>query len=96
MKASQKITPTVAVSYATPMVPRRGVAPVTVRGVLASTRIMVEMHKRIEVVGSLSMLGALTAAAPPQCLYPHKKKYYRKRGLEEVSHSDASIAIRTG
>lgn len=72
--AAKKVTATV--THASPMMPSRGVAPVIVCGVMASTHAMVENVKRIEVVGGLTLLGA------PQCLYSDKKKYYHKHLLE--------------
>lgn len=77
--AAKKVTATV--THATPMMPCRGVAPVIVCGVMASTQVMVENAKQIEVVGGLTLLGA------PQCLYNDKKKYYHKHRLE--SHRNA-------
>lgn len=82
MKPAKKIAANVI--NATPMMPSRGIAPMC--GVMASTRVTVKSDKRIAVVECLPLLGALTAAAAPQYLYHDKKKYYRKRNLEKVSH----------
>ena len=79
MVTAKKVTATV--TNATPMMPSQGVVPVIVCVVMASTRVMVEKFKQIEVVGGLSLLGT------PQCLYNDKKKCYHKRRLE--SHRNA-------